>query len=398
MNRNQFLWLAVFILMSWKAVAQDSHPAIIVEATGAITTVNDKGKKENVISGMSMFPPAKVSMAAGSKMVFLENDRFKIFEGLNDILLKKPDEDQRIAVKNFDPTFAEYLKAALSAVNTGIARKFIKLKSNNLGSGWGVQDPKSKGGWGVQDPKSKGGWGVQDPKSKGGWGVKDPGGNSGWGVSDPKKTGGWGVQDPKKSGGWGVQDPKSKGGWGTKDGKSNSGWGVKDMSILVTTPGGVYGPKPMQLNWLAEKGVNEYLVCIFDENLEIVQQKFSNVTYTVMDFSKLNAEKSYYWQVFAGNKQAISPAVTFSVLSQEDYDFNLNASGDSNIYKRVNETTRGLMNAVAFENNRMYADAQNTYESLTKADPGNKLVRLCHMAFSLRMGQENLAKDISKGL
>ena len=90
--------------------------------------------------------------------------------------------------------------------------------------------------------------------------------------------------------------------------------------------------------------------------------------------------------------------VTFSLLTKEDFDFNKNAASDSQIYDKVSVTVKGLMDAVAYENNKMYADAQNKYEKLMAAYPQNNLVRINYLAFCLRMGQTNKAKKIGKGI
>lgn len=403
-------FMSCFFVASFGLKAQKNHPAIIIEVTQNATLQNEKGKAQTVIPGAAFFPEATIHLGPQGKLVILENGQFNVIEGEPSYAIKDRSQSMQTSTRNFDPTFAEYIKSALSTVNAGINKRQIKIKNvkemgsgwgakdGGGGSGWGVKDGGGGSGWGAKDGGGGSGWGVNDPKSKSGWGAKDPGGANGWGVKDPQKTGGWGVKDPKTSSGWGAKDPKGIGGWGAKDGGGGSGWSAADMTVVVTTPGGVYAPQVRELSWLKDDDVYESLVCIFDQDLNIVDQKITVGNTVLIDFSQLMPDQSYYWQVFSGGKKAISPPVTFTVLSQDDYTFNLENAKDSHIYQKVNDATKGLMEAVSFEDINLYAEAQNKYQQLMSFYPDNSLIKMCYMAFCIRMGQENLAKEISKSL
>ena len=170
------------------------------------------------------------------------------------------------------------------------------------------------------------------------------------------------------------------------------------MTIPIMTPGGIYAPTESQLNWIKDDDVYSSLICIFDQDMAIVGQEVTVGNTINFDFAQLEADKPYYWQVFAGNKKAISPPIVFSVLSQDDYLFNLENAHDSHIYKKANDATQGLMDAVALEDANMLALAQSKYQSLYTTYPDNILIKVSYMAFCLRLGQSSMARAIGQDL
>ena len=376
-------------------VAQDNDPAIVIDSKGKITAVQADGKKIKVAAGSAFDEQTTLTIADNSSVLLMRNGLFVNYTTSTFKIKDAPLPEE--ATLNFDPLFADYVRGSLatSMYQTNQGNWGIKnLKKR--GDAWAQTDPKSKGGWGTTDPKSKGGWGTTEPKSKGGWGVTEPKSKGGWGTTDPKSKGGWGTTDPKSKGGWGMTDPKSKGGWGTTDPKSKGGWGKEDVTIQVKSPGGLYNAKTAKLSWIKHNDVREYLFCIFDDDLNMVHSEISIMDFVNVDLSKLDRSKTYYWQVFAGMKKAISTGVTFTIASQEKTMEAKEISKDSDIYAKSSNEVKGMMDAAAFEVSGFYLDAYQAYDYLLATYPNNDLVKLNYAAFCMRMGQELKAKSLAE--
>ena len=417
--KNLFLLILVFIGVSSIEISGQQAPAIVLENNIKIKGKDAKGNNIILKPGTAMMPKSSFELCKKSSLLILENDKFKfINEKGKYSTIPKSEEASGPSRLNFDPLFAEFLKASLAIVNNNVHHKNFKIKKKkSLGDGWGVSDPGNTGGWGVSDPGNTGGWGVSDPGNTGGWGVNDPdntggwgvsepGNNGGWGVSDPGNTGGWGVNDPRNNGGWGVSDPGNNGGWGVNDPRNNVGWGVNDpgnnggwgksdMTIQIQTPGGLYEPNKVNLKWIPQEGVEAYMVVVIDENLKLIKRETTNTNSMTFDMSDLIPGKSYYWQVLAKQKKAVSIPVTFDVASAQDVKEINNLPKDSDIYSKVNKATQGMMHAVAYEEQGMLALAMKTYGELSQKFPNNDLLKINYIAFCMRMGMTSKAREIA---
>ena len=417
------------ISMQFIGFTQEVAPAIVIETSGTITSKTDKGAVFNVEAGSALANDAKLTLMAKANLLVLQNDKFVRVKkaGVLD-LASNSDSDMENSALNFDPLFAEFIKASMAITFDKAHEGIWKIRYvNKRGDGWGATDPKNTGGWGVGDPRNTGGWGVGDPRNTGGWGVGDPRNTGGWGVTEPKQTGGWGVGDPRNTGGWGVTDPRNTGGWGVGDPRNTGGWGVtdpkhtggwgvgdprntggwgvtdpkqtggwtkEDMTIQVASPGGIYRAAEVKLSWVTQKDVTKYLFCIVDENLNMIYSQVVVGSSINIDLSKLDGAKTYYWQVFAGKKKAISPAVTFTLATKDQLKEVEAMYKDSDIYNKAAKSVQGMMEAVAYEVSKMYLDTYSKYEALVLANPSNDLVKIAYAGFCMRMGQDLKAKKL----
>ncbi len=422
--------LLLILLTQLQGMAQNP-PCLIVETSGKISTYSAKGITKAVEPGNAYDGKTKVTIPKGGSVLVLAANRFTRLDKSGSVELPSNESaETSITSLNFDPLFAEFLKASL-AITIDAARsgewKILNPKTKGDGwlatdpkktGGWGATDPKKTGGWGATDPGKVGGWGVTDPKKTGGWGVTEPKKNGGWGATDPKKTGAWGTTDPKKTGGWGATDPGKAGGWGATDPSKAGGWGetdprktgswgatdpskaggwlAEDMTIQPACPGGLYKAGKSKISWVAQKDVKEYLFCVIDEDLKMVYSEVAKYNYINIDFSGLDKSKTYYWQVFAGKKKAISQPVTFKFVSDELAMEIEESCKDSDIYDAASPVVKGMMEAVAYENNNMLLATYNKYEKLLALSPMNDLLRMNYAAFCLRMGQNKMAKKIAE--
>jgi hypothetical protein len=421
--KNLILILLAFLVTSdLEIYAQAQAPSIIIESNGKIKGKDAKGNQVILKAGTAMLPNTTFELCKKSSIVMLENDKFKFINEKGEYTTKSKAQDANSAsILNFDPTFAEFIKASLAIVNQNIHHQNFKIKDKKiLGDGWGVSDPGNTGGWGVSDPENTGGWGVSDPGNTGGWGVSDPGNTGGWGVSepknngggvlsDPKNNGGWGVNDPRNNGGWGVNDPRNNGGWGVNDPRNNvgwgvndpgnnGGWGVNDMTINIQTPGGLYEPKKVNVSWIPQDDVEAYLVIVVNEDLKLIKRETTQASTITFDLSDLNPGESYYWQVLAKEKKAVSIPVTFDVASAQDIKEINDLPKDSEIYTKVGKATQGMMHAVAFEEQGMLALSMKTYEELSLKHPNNSLLKINYIAFCMRMGMTSKARELAEGI
>ena len=394
------IFLAFLITSDTEIYAQAQAPSIVLESNGKIKGKDANGKKIVLKTGTAMMPKSTFELCKKSSLVMLENDKFKFINGKGDYTtLSKTQDASGPAKLNFDPVFAEFLKASLAIVNHNVHHQNFKIKNkNSLGDGWGVSNPSNNSGWGVSDPRNNGGWGVSDPKNNGGWGVSEPKNNGGWGVSDPKNNGGWGVNDPRNNGGWGVNDPRNNVGWGVNDPRNNGGWGVNDMTIQIQTPGGLYEAKKVNLSWILQGGVDEYLVVIIDQDLNLIKRETTKTNSITFDLSDLNLGESYYWQVLAKDKKAVSIPVTFDMASAQDITEINDLPKDSDIYNKVNKATQGMMHAVAYEDQGMFALSMKTYKELSLEYPKNNLLKISYIAFCMRMGMTSKARELAEGI
>lgn len=427
---KQLLLLLLFLIgMQTSSFSQEDAPVIVIETSGTITSKTAKGTIYNVEAGSALANDAEVTLMAKANLLMLQKDKFVRVNKAGKLdLASDSDSDMENSALNFDPLFAEFIKASMAitfdkAHDGKWTIKNVTKRGDGWGvtdpkivNGWGVGDPRNTGGWGVGDPRNTGGWGVGDPRNTGGWGVTDPKNNGGWGVGDPRNTGGWGVTDPRNTGGWGVGDPRNTGGWGVTDPKHTGGWGVgdprntggwgvtdpkqtggwtkEDMTIQIASPGGLYKASNVKLNWISQKGVTKYLFCIVDENLNMIYSQVVVGSFVNIDLSNLDRAKTYYWQVFAGKKKAISPAVTFTLATKDQLKEIEAMCKDSDIYDKAAKSVQGLMQAVAYEASKMYLDTYSKYESLVLTYPSNDLVKIAYAGFCMRMGQDLKAKKL----
>ena len=416
------IFLAFLVTSDMGIYAQAQAPSIILESNGKIKGKDANGKQIVLNSGTALMPNSKFELCKKSSLVMLENDKFKFINEKGNYTTKSKAQDaSSVAKLNFDPTFAEFIKASLAIVNHNVHHENFKIKDKNtLGDGWGVSDPSNNGGWGVSDPSNNGGWGVSDPSNNGGWGVSDPSNNGGWGVSEPSNNGGWGVSDPNNNGGWGVSDPSNNGGWGVSDPNNNGGWGVNDprnnvgwgvndpannggwgvndMTIKIQTPGGLYEPKKVELTWIAQDDVEAYLVIVMDQDLNLIKRETTTTNTITFDLSDLKTGGSFYWQVLAKEKKAVSIPVTFDVASKQDIMEINDLPKDSDIYTKVSKATQGMMHAVAYEDQGMFALSMKTYKELSLKYPNNNLLKINYIAFCMRMGMTSKARVLAQGI
>ena len=374
--------------------AQADFPVVVVSTHGKVKSKLESGKCLKTSAGALLKKTATIQLKKNADAIIYVNNRFV---SLNDKGKYKIEElassGMRNAKLNFDPLFGEYIKSAITITS----QSGWNMKSNkSMGDGWSELSGLEKGGWGTTDPKEKGGWGTTNPKEKGGWGTTNPKEKGGWGTTDPKEKGGWGTTDPKEKGGWGTTDPKEKGGWGTTDPKEKGGWGINDMNIEPACPGGIYKNGATVLRWLKAKDVEHYMICIFDEDVNLITNYVVHDTFVWVDLSKFNLDpqKTYYWQIIAYGQKLVSPPVTFVILPMEDQNEILETPKNSDIYSNTGPVVQGMMEAVAFESNKMNLEALNTYDKTLSQYPENKLLSMLYASFCVRMGQYSKAKMI----
>ncbi|MBK8643896.1 MAG: hypothetical protein IPN15_17330 [Saprospiraceae bacterium] len=440
--------------------AQAVLPVVVVTTHGKVKSKLESGKCIKPVAGTLLKKEGTIKLKKNSDALVYANNRFITFSNKGKYPLENlAEKSTRNAKLNFDPLFGEYIKSAVlitgqsqwniktNKSNGDGWNEISKMENGGWGptnpkekggwgttnpkekggwgttgpkekggwgttdpkekggwgttnpkekGGWGTTNPKEKGGWGTTDPKEKSGWGTTDPKEKGGWGTTNPKDKGGWGTSDPKDKGGWGTTDPKEKGGWGTTDPKEKGGWGTSDPKDKGGWGINDMNIEPACPGGIYKNGATVLRWLKAKDVEHYMICIFDEDVNLITNYVVQDTFVWLDLSKFNLDpqKTYYWQIIAYGQKLVSPPVTFVILPMEDQNEILETPKNSDIYSNTDTVVKGMMEAVALESNKMNMEALNTYDKTLSQYPENKLLRMLYAAFCVRMGQYAKAKMI----
>jgi hypothetical protein len=440
--------------------AQAVLPVVVVTTHGKVKSKLESGKCIKPVAGTLLKKEGTIKLKKNSDALVYANNKFITFSNKGNYPLENlAEKSTRNAKLNFDPLFGEYIKSAILItgqskwkIKTNKSKgdgwnEISTMEKGGWGTtdpkekggwgttdpkdkggwgttnpkdkggwgttdpkdkggwgttnpkdkgGWGTTNPKDKGGWGTTDPKDKGGWGTTDPKDKGGWGTTDPKDKGGWGTTDPKDKGGWGTTDPKDKGGWGTTDPKDKGGWGTTDPKDKGGWGINDMNIEPACPGGIYKNGATVLRWSKSKDVEHYMICIFDEEVNLITNYVVQDTFVWLDLSKFNLDpqKTYYWQIIAYGQKLVSPPVTFVILPMEDQNEILETPKNSDIYSNTDPVVQGMMDAVALESNKMNMEALNTYDKILSQYPDNELVKMLYAAFCVRMGQYSKAKMI----
>ena len=431
MKKLILIFLAILVNLDMGIYAQAQAPSIVLESNGKIKGTDAKGKQVVINAGTAMMPNTTFELCKKSSLVMLENDKFKFINEKGEYTTKSKAQDANSAsILNFDPTFAEFIKASLAIVNQNISLGNLTVKNNNKlgdgwgvsgstnGSGWGASGPTTESGWGVSGSTNGSGWGVSGSTNGSGWGVSGSTNGSGWGVSGSTNGSGWGVSNPTTGSGWGVSgstngsgwgvsgstngsgwgadDPRLNVGWGVSGSTNGSGWGEEDMTIFILTPGGLYEPKKVNLSWILQDDVEEYLIVIMDQNLNLIKRESTTNNILSFDLSDLNPDVSYYWQVLAKEKKAVSIPIAFDVASKQDIKEINDLPKDSDIYSKVNKATQGMMLAVAYEDQGMYALAMKTYKELLKSNPKNNLLRINYIAFSLRMGMTSKALELAK--
>ena len=374
--------------------AQAVLPVVVVTTHGKVKSKLESGKCIKPVAGTLLKKEGTIKLKKNSDALVYANNRFITFSNKGKYPLENlAEKSTRNAKLNFDPLFGEYIKSAV--LITGQSQWNIKTNKSE-GDGWNEISTMENGGWGPTNPKEKGGWGTTNPKEKGGWGTTNPKEKGGWGTTDPKEKGGWGTTNPKEKGGWGTTDPKEKGGWGTTNPKEKGGWGINDMNIEPACPGGIYKNGATVLRWLKAKDVGHYMICIYDEDVNLVTNYVVQDTFVWLDLSKFNLDhqKTFYWQIIAYGQKLVSPPVTFVILPMEDQNEILETPKNSDIYSNTDPVVQGMMEAVAWESNKMNMEALNTYDKTLSQYPENKLLRMLYAAFCVRMGQYSKAKMI----
>jgi hypothetical protein len=281
--------------------------------------------------------------------------------------------------------------------------------------GWGNQQQKD--GWGNQQQKD--GWGNQQQKD--GWGnqqQKDGWGNQqqkdGWGNQQQKD--GWGNQQQKD--GWGTSGDTStianrqpRDGWGTsgdssstiankqpRDGWGNQqqkdGWGGQGRRIHLIMPIGKLEAKSTHFSWSRPANTSAYKIEIRDMNGKEVYANVVKDTFLYINLKDLNlaVEDVYYWRVsdaYCGFSE--SNIYDFAIQTEEAKNSSLAKLSKSKIYATADETTRGLIEAVQFEEDHWYYEVSQIYKKLKEKNPDNNLVKMLHAAFWMRGGQTVMA-------
>ena len=444
------------------SLSAQEEPIFIIETSSKIKArgVSAPEQTIKVQAGAALMSGAKVKLDNQEELLVLNDGEFQWVSGEGVHALEHSEDEEQMMAFNFDPTFAEYLKASYAITMSNIAPDRFDLSENkNLGDGWGVTGGGTSGGWGVtgggtsggwgvtgggtsggwgvtgggtsggwgvtgggtsggwgvtgggtsggwgiQNPNSWGGWGVDDPTGTGGWGVTGGGTSGGWGVTGGGTSGGWGIKNPTTTKGWGVTGGGTSGGWGVTGGGTSGGWGIEagdstagewvkdDMTIFSMIPGGKYQKSNNLWAWIGHRDVDEYLVCIFNDTLDVIHAQVSNTPRAMVDLSNLEEGKAYYWQVFAKDKRAISTPISFNVIADQDYEEIKESATFSDIYSKAGPEIQGLMLAAAFETNKLFAESKGVFDKLLAKHPNNDLVRMCYAAYCMRMGQPLEAK------
>ena len=420
--------------LSVQSYGQAKTPIMVIETTGSVKAKPKKGgffKRTKLKSGSAVKEGSKLILGKNSSVLLLKDGQFERYDGKGKFVLQPtPEGTTRVARRNFDPLFGQFIESSYRITFSRIASGKWDVSTKRRGDGWGGSDPDGEGGWGGSDPDGEGGWGGSDPDGEGGWGGSDPDGEGGWGKNDPRNGDGWGVtphaiggwggsdpdgeggwgitapnklngwggSDPDGEGGWGGSDPDGEGGWGGSDPDGEGGWGTAQMNIQPLVPGGKYKSESIKASWLAQDGVDKYLVCVVDQDYNLVARQETKTNSAEVDLSNLSSDKMYYWQVFAHNKKSVSPPITFNIIDQEMEEEIQDMSSNSEIYSKAGPALQGMMQAVVYETTGMYKSGYDTYESLLAQYPGNGLLRMNFAAFCLRNGQYMKAKEIAEGM
>jgi hypothetical protein len=229
-------------------------------------------------------------------------------------------------------------------------------------------------------------------------------------VGDPKKLGdGWStaVGNPKKLGdGWGtaVGNPKKLGdGWGNAVGnpkKLGDGWGGKGSSIRLIMPFGKVIAAKTTFTWSKPENTLPYKFEIQDSEGKTIYNAMIKDTFAVVDLKKLklNSAQIYHWKIsVAGTTLMESNVLDFGIGSKEDWDMVQQKSGNSPLVNRTKDPIlRGIVEAVAFENNEWFYAAHQSYAKLSRKKP-DSLVRMMHAAFWMRYGFKLNAEKAARG-
>lgn len=310
---------------------------------------------------------------------------------------------------DFDPLFADFTAFSIEILVDAIEYGEWDIDRSNKGDGWGKKEKLNPGGWGKKDKLNPGGWGKKDKLNPGGWGVNPeqsksgygvvPPFNSGWGKKDKLNPGGWGKKDKRNPGGWGKSDPRMKGSWGKKDKLNPGGWGIDQMVIESKSPGGFYLSKISKVNWIIEDpSVKQYLFIIADTLDNLIYSEIAVTPEVIYDFSNLEKDKQYYWQILADGKDAISQPIYFKIKSTNEIDLILSECKSSSNYMKSGEILKDLMEIYVLEENGYFQEVYEKYEYLITKHPKNNLIRINYASFALRMGQMESAKELSEKL
>ena len=406
----------------------ENKPYIVLEAVGDVTVTT--------LDGETFDAKAATYMYAGNTIHIGENSHALINHGVITIPLNEKgsyelddelEEDLFASLNSIDPLFSDFSSYSIEmvidakeyggwALNTEGKGNAWGKKSKTDPGGWGKKSKTDPGGWGKKSKTDQGGWGANPRQSlsgfgvtapnnggwgkksktdQGGWGKKSKTDPGGWGKKSKTDQGGWGKKSKTDPGGWGKHDPRATIAWGKKSKTDQGGWGTKDVSIEPKTPGGFYMSGIQKTEWLKELGVTEYLFVIADTSNNLIYSEISTETFVEFDYSTLHKDKVYFWQIFAGNKRAISTPTEFKVVNLDEYHSVLENAMISDIYKNASLALKGLMVAYAQEENGFYHEAMKSYKYLLKKYPSNNLIKVNFTSFALRMGQFKEAQDVA---
>lgn len=422
-----FLLLSCFISLS---LSGQTNAFIITSIEGAESLIGKTidGKAVKIGPGTVLKSGTKIQVSDGAKlMVFSEDDY--AFLGAGEVELNDDLPFEGLDFMSFDAEFPSFLYQNVGTIYEHIWKGQITLNNTlNRGDGWiNLNDENSLSGWGSKGGGNEAGWGSKGSGNKAGWGSKGGGNNAGWGMKSPENKAGWGVKGAQNKAGWGSQNPKNKAGWGSKGSGNKAGWGSKgtgnkagwgskgggnkagwgskrgsneagwtekEMTILPMNAGGAYQGNTYDLIWREKEKSKEYLICVFDENLELITSERLKTKRISFDTKVLEEGKDYYWQVFAKNKRAISTAVPFTLIPSSDSEFVRGRIDESLVHSNSGAVFKKIYEAILLENEELYMDADQTFKNLMSNHPSNDLVKICYGAFLIRMGQTAKAKNI----
>ena len=357
MFKSQMIVLVV-LLLTLSATAQNDQPVVLVSSTGKVCYQSPAGGKyQKVQTGALLRNTGMVKLSRKSTATIYCNGKFETLAKGQHAMGPIFGEASSMRKLNFDSKFGDYLVKAV----------MLAAAAQGHNAGWAnIIDPKKGGdGWGVTDPKK---------------------GGDGWGVTDPKKGGdGWGVTDPKKGGdGWGVTDPK----------KGGDGWGGLGSKITSIMPFGKVLPATVRFSWSKPANAASYQLEITDTGGKVVHSATARDTFLNVDLAALSLTPGalYSWKVTVpGSASLVSNTLQFAVDSKENHTATMERLAKSSLYSSADAATRGLMEALALEDDDWFLAASDTYAGLKRYFPKNNMVRMMYAAFWVRYGLRPLA-------
>lgn len=352
---KQLILFSIGLSLGVTAYTQNEMPVILVYSKGKINYRSPaKAEQQPVVPGAVLNRNGVISLKKKSQAVVFCEGQFRQIQGKEPVSLAEQFPKSGGTVKlGFDLAFGEHLLAAVS----------MAAYPGNPRDAWGSVKTAS----GTGD-----GWG----------GLKTVSGTGdGWG----------GVKTASGTGdGWGTVKTTT----GTGD-----GWGGKGQKIIAILPFGKISGASATLSWSRPSGEQTFLVSITDHLGKTVVETTTRDTFWLLDLTqaKLTPGANYQWSVAAqGNKDMTSNTLSFEMTDGAATTAAIRKAEDSELYKKNPEALRGLMRAVALEQQEMYVAAAQTYQELQKTNPRNPLIRLMHAAFWMRYGLKPVAEEVYK--